>query len=72
MAKRGANHCKVQKMGKERDLFTCQICGSTNHVEGHHIFDYQYGGAACVDNIITLCQACHKQVHRGNVDIFKI
>ena len=72
MKSRGSEHCTVQKRGKERDLYTCQICGSTYRVEGHHIIDYQYGGAASIDNIVTLCQKCHKQVHRGNIDIIKI
>lgn len=62
MAAREREHCFVQKKGKERDLYTCQICGSTDHVEGHHILNYQYGGAANVDNIVTLCKKCHKQV----------
>lgn len=72
MTKRDAKHLSVQKMGKERDLYTCQICGSTYKTEGHHLFDYQYGGAAHVDNIITLCHVCHKQVHRGKIDLMMI
>ena len=60
MANREREHCVAQKRGKERDLYTCQICGSTEKVEGHHIFNYQYGGAANIDNIVTLCQKCHK------------
>jgi 5-methylcytosine-specific restriction endonuclease McrA len=69
---REQEHIQAQKLGKKRDLYTCQVCGSTERVEGHHIIDYQYVGAANVDNIITLCQKCHKQVHRGNIDIVKI
>ena len=70
--KRGTEHCKVQKQGKERDLYTCQICGSTENVEGHHIINFQFGGAANVDNIVALCRNCHKQVHRSNINIIKI
>ena len=72
MANREREHCIAQKEGKERDLYTCQICGSKDHVEGHHILNYQYGGAANIDNIVTLCRRCHKQVHRGKIDILKI
>lgn len=69
--KRGSEHIKVQKAGKDRDLHTCQICGSTYKTEGHHIFDYAFGGAADEDNIITLCQNCHQGVHNGKIDLFK-
>ena len=72
MAAREREHCVAQKKGKERDLYTCQICGSTEDVEGHHILNYQFGGAASLDNIVTLCRKCHKQVHRGKIDIIKI
>lgn len=71
MGKRDYAHSKVQKLGKKRDLYICQVCGSTEHSEGHHIINYQYGGAATQDNIVTLCQKCHKQVHRGNIDLIK-
>ncbi|MBE5924495.1 MAG: HNH endonuclease [Lachnospiraceae bacterium] len=72
MTARDNSHLIVQRRGKERDLYTCQICGSNMQVEGHHILNYQYGGAASVDNIVSLCRVCHKQVHRGNIDIIKI
>ena len=72
MASREREHCIAQKQGKIRVLDTCQVCGSNEHVEGHHILNYQYGGAANIDNIVTLCRKCHKQVHRGNIDILKI
>jgi len=63
-------HLKAQKDGKERDFYTCQICGSTENVEGHHIFDVQFGGAANEKNIITLCRYHHrKKVHSGKITI---
>ena len=58
--KRSSKHNKAQKKGKERDYYQCQICGAKENLEGHHIIDYQFGGAAEVDNIITLCRSCRK------------
>ena len=69
--KRGKEHSRAQRRGRERDQFTCQICGSSDHTEGHHIFDYSFGGAASEDNIITLCHNCHQGVHNGIIDLFK-
>jgi len=69
--KRGSAHIKAQKLGRIRDNHACQICGSKNHTEGHHIIDYCFGGAANSDNIITLCNDCHTNVHKGLIDIFK-
>ena len=70
MDKRGAEHSKVQKNGRKRDGGICQICGSRDHVEGHHVMDYQFGGPALLENIVTLCKSCHGKVHRGDMDIF--
>ncbi len=69
--KRGPEHTKAQRAGKERDLYTCQICGSTDHTEGHHLLDFSFGGAANEDNIMTLCHDCHSNVHKGLIDLFK-
>lgn len=71
MANRASTHIKAQKSGRARDLETCQACGSKQKVQGHHIFDYQFSGAATVENIITLCQDCHNKVHSGKLDICK-
>lgn len=71
MSTRDTKHNQIQREGKERDLYICQACGSLDQVEGHHIINYQFRGEASIDNIITLCQKCHKQVHRGNIDIMK-
>ena len=68
--KRSSEHISAQREGKKRDLNTCQICGSSDHPEGHHIFDYALGGAANKDNIITLCHECHQNVHKGLIDLF--
>ena len=69
--KRGPEHNKAQRVGKERDLYTCQICGSTAHTEGHHLLDFSFGGAPDKDNIMTLCHDCHSNVHKGLIDLFK-
>jgi len=69
--RRSSAHITAQRKGRERDRNTCQICGSNNHVEGHHIIDHQYDGAASVDNIIALCHRHHKEVHSGKIDILK-
>jgi len=71
MAKRSAAHTRVQRAGKVRDNYICQSCGSSEQIEGHHILDHQYSGAADVDNIISLCHECHKELHRGKIDIIK-
>ena len=70
--KRSSEHLKAQKDGRIRDGNICQICGSKDHVEGHHIIDHQFSGSASVDNIIALCHKHHKDVHNGKIDIMKI
>ncbi len=66
---RSAAHTKAQKAGGLRDGNICQICGSKDHVEGHHIVDYAFGGAASADNIIALCHKHHRDVHDGKLNI---
>lgn len=67
--KRSEEHRLAQQAGKRRDRYTCQICGSRENVEGHHVFEFSIGGAPHKDNIITLCHGCHEAVHKGKIDI---
>lgn len=70
LAKRSKAHQKAQREGKIRDNYECQLCGSQDHIEGHHIVDVAFGGAADSDNIISLCHEHHKAVHRGDIDLY--
>lgn len=50
-----------------RDGFTCQLCGKVGGtLNAHHIKPYaRYPELRfVVDNGITLCQSCHKELHR--------
>jgi len=50
----------------ERDNWTCQKCGSTEDLQCHHILPVKLEPieSADVDNCITLCKKCHKEVHQ--------
>lgn len=69
---RSSAHIGAQRKGRIRDHQTCQCCGSTHNPQGHHIVQHQWGGAASKDNIVTLCQDCHNEVHHGHLDIFRL
>jgi 5-methylcytosine-specific restriction endonuclease McrA len=47
-----------------RDGWRCQFCGSLAGVEVHHIEPRSRLGDDREDNLITLCAACHRKVHR--------
>lgn len=51
----------------ERDDFTCQTCGKRGiKLNAHHKKSYAYypEGRYDISNGITLCEACHKSLHR--------
>jgi 5-methylcytosine-specific restriction endonuclease McrA len=52
---------------KERDNYTCQKCGSTEGtIVAHHILPMSLYPieSADIDNGITYCEECHKEVHK--------
>ena len=55
-----------------RDNYTCQCCGKKNcRLEVHHIKFKSQGGTDDEENLITLCEDCHKGVHAGTVVLNK-
>jgi RRXRR protein/HNH endonuclease len=49
---------------RDRDKFTCQLCGDKNvKLQVHHIQERSKGGSDRPYNLITLCKSCHKQIH---------
>ena len=57
---------------RHRDNYTCQCCGKKNcRLEVHHIIFRSNGGTDDENNLITLCEECHKGVHVGTVVLNK-
>ena len=55
-----------------RDNYTCQCCGKKNcRLEVHHIKFKSNGGTDDEENLITLCEDCHKGIHTGIVVLNK-
>lgn len=75
---RGPNWATQRRLARERDHYTCQVCGATEESlnrehDVHHIkpfkeFGYipgvneNYMEANALDNLITLCRSCHSRV----------
>ena len=56
-----------------RDGYTCQCCGTHDNgvkLHVHHIESRQIGGNA-PNNLITLCEHCHKAFHEGKIELPK-
>ena len=53
-----------------RDNYTCQCCGKKNcKLEVHHIVFRSKNGSDSLENLITLCEDCHKAIHLGEIDL---
>jgi len=55
----------IRQLCFERDNWTCQKCGAIENLHCHHIDGYAQNKilANDIDNVITLCKSCHKEVH---------
>ncbi len=47
----------------ERDGWRCQFCGALSNLEVHHKRFRSHSGPDSEENLITLCSACHANVH---------
>jgi 5-methylcytosine-specific restriction endonuclease McrA len=46
-----------------RDGWRCQECGIISNLEVHHIEFRSHSGDDSEENLITLCTACHSEIH---------
>lgn len=65
-----ANWENLKAYAKWRDGYKCRACGKSKHKDGvrmevHHIRRKADGGTDTPDNVVTLCEDCHKAHHRG-------
>lgn len=57
---------RVRRAVLARDGGRCQHCGSTQHLQVHHIIPLSHGGARTDPrNLVTLCARCHARQHGG-------
>lgn len=45
-----------------RDGFQCVVCGSAININAHHT-NYDHVGQHEIDDLVTLCECCHKKAH---------
>lgn len=64
--RREEGYSKWRNQCLKRDNFTCQRCGSTEDLHVHHIKPYKSFPELRteISNGITLCQSCHKEIHK--------
>ncbi|MFZ0911759.1 MAG: HNH endonuclease [Candidatus Korobacteraceae bacterium] len=48
----------------ERDSWRCQVCGSMQRLQVHHLKFRSHSGGDEEQNLITLCAECHARMHR--------
>jgi hypothetical protein len=62
--KDGLSWKKQRRLAWERDNYTCRDCGkkpAKRKPDVHHISPYRISRSHALDNLICLCQKCHKQ-----------
>ena len=53
-----------------RDEYTCQHCNTQRiHLQAHHIVFREQGGKDTLNNLLTLCETCHKRLHQGKITL---
>jgi len=50
----------------ERDGWRCQGCGAMHQLQVHHKEFRSHSGADSEENLITLCDRCHKLAHAND------
>ena len=60
----------LKAYAKYRDGYKCRACGKSKHKNGvklevHHIIRKADGGTDVPENVVTLCEDCHKAHHKG-------
>ena len=56
---------KARRACFTRDRYRCRKCGAAGALEAHHVKPLDKGGARyALDNLETLCRACHIEHHK--------
>jgi 5-methylcytosine-specific restriction endonuclease McrA len=56
----------------ERDGERCQRCGAEDGLHVHHIVFRSQGGTHDEDNLVTVCNNCHEDIHQRRTAVKRI
>ena len=57
------NYSELHRQVLERDKWRCQMCGSMQNLQVHHLKFRSHSGGDVEENLITLCAECHARIH---------
>lgn len=57
---------KVKEIVWERDNHQCIICGNHRAMPNSHFIRRSQGGLGIEENIVTMCQRCHRAYDQGD------
>jgi 5-methylcytosine-specific restriction endonuclease McrA len=53
-----------------RDKYKCVNCNNkTGKLHAHHVVFRSQGGKDTIDNLVALCEGCHKKIHEGKLKL---
>ena len=61
------NYAQIRRQVLIRDGWRCQRCGAATHLQVHHLRFRSACGSDCEGNLVTLCAACHRKIHHGQL-----
>lgn len=59
----GAAWQEIRPLVLERDGHRCRECGATEQLHVHHVRKWQPGDLHEQDNLVTVCEPCHRRLH---------
>ena len=67
MKKSKKTRTKQNKTGKH----PCDICTEPNYLDAHHILGRKIPNFNHSSNIASVCQNCHRKIHKGDIIVEK-
>ena len=61
-----ARICRPPDSSSRERRRRCQFCGSSDNLQVRHQRPRGKNGDDCLENLITLCASCHRNVHGGS------
>ena len=62
------SYSELHRKVLERDGWRCQMCGSMQHLQVHHLKFCSQSGSDEEQNLITVCAECHVRIHSTGQD----